>query len=329
MASLTDDQMSEVTRLLREERGKASRVTLFGGLGALAALIAVLAWLVLNVEKSVRNELLAPDSHVIREAKDAALTWVKTNAGKEPLKGARGTPGPSGTQGPGGLEGPVGAQGIEGSRGPQGPAGIQGVTGVKGDTGIPGPEGTRGPQGVPGSVGPTGKQGPPGERGPQGSDGIPVGAVMAWPGPNAPDGWHLCDGTPIAGKGWSSKLLEAVPTAIYDGKLPDYRGLFLRGAAGTREINYKGTVINFDHKNRKDHRLNQADSSVGSVQLGSPGLNWGERGRYGYELKACAVDTAKTTNWNVIALATGGNRERFGEETRPANVYVHWIIKVK
>ena len=121
MASLTDDQMSEVTRLLREERGKASRVTLFGGLGALAALIAVLTWLVLNVEKSVRNELLAPGSLLMAEAKDVLQTWAKANVGD--------------------MEGPVGPTGMQGSPGPEGPKGIQGS---------PGPEGPRGRQGVVG-----------------------------------------------------------------------------------------------------------------------------------------------------------------------------------
>ncbi len=62
----------------------------------------------------------------------------------------------------------------------------------------------------------------------------PSGAVMAYAGSSAPDGWLVCDGTAVSRTQYAS-LFAAVGTAHGSGdgtttfQLPDYRGRFLRG----------------------------------------------------------------------------------------------------
>ena len=69
----------------------------------------------------------------------------------------------------------------------------------------------------------------------QGGPGLaPSGAVMAFAGSAAPDGWLLCDGSSVSRTQYAS-LFAAIGTAHGSGdgattfQLPDYRGRFLRG----------------------------------------------------------------------------------------------------
>jgi hypothetical protein len=69
----------------------------------------------------------------------------------------------------------------------------------------------------------------------QGGPGLaPSGAVMAYAGTAAPDGWLECDGSSVSRTQYAS-LFAAIGTAHGSGdgtttfQLPDYRGRFLRG----------------------------------------------------------------------------------------------------
>jgi Phage Tail Collar Domain len=63
---------------------------------------------------------------------------------------------------------------------------------------------------------------------------VPPGAVMAYGGTAAPDGWLLCDGSAVSRTQYSA-LFAAIGSAHGGGdglntfQLPDYRGRFLRG----------------------------------------------------------------------------------------------------
>jgi phage-related tail fiber protein len=69
----------------------------------------------------------------------------------------------------------------------------------------------------------------------QGGPGLaPSGAVMAFAGSAAPEGWLICDGSSVSRTQYAS-LFAAIGTAHGSGdgtttfQLPDYRGRFLRG----------------------------------------------------------------------------------------------------
>src|SRR5205814_8184628 len=64
---------------------------------------------------------------------------------------------------------------------------------------------------------------------------IPAGTVVAFAGPVAPPGWLVCDGMEVD-RGKFPDLFAAIGTVHGSGngattfRLPDYRGMFLRGA---------------------------------------------------------------------------------------------------
>jgi microcystin-dependent protein len=76
-------------------------------------------------------------------------------------------------------------------------------------------------------------------------NGVPPGCIMPFAGPvdKIPAGWLLCDGSPKAKTGVYQKLYEAIGShwgAEGDNfKLPDLRGMFLRGTNENREDGWK------------------------------------------------------------------------------------------
>lgn len=152
----------------------------------------------------------------------------------------------------------------------------------------------------------------------------PAGSVVAFAGAVAPAGWLLCDGSAISRTTFSS-LFAAIGTAngIGNGSttfnLPDYRGQFLRGVSGA-------STKDPDRASRTAMAAGgNAGNNVGSVQ--------------DYQVQShshsVSIDGYNATSNNNIAA--GGlaiqNTKVFntaavgGNETRPTNAYVNWIIK--
>ncbi len=154
---------------------------------------------------------------------------------------------------------------------------------------------------------------------------LPSGLVFPFAGTVIPDGFLLCDGQTYSREAFKS-LFNAI--GINHGsdngttfRVPDYRGRFLRGVDGA-------TARDPDRASRT--AMNTGGSTgdtVGSVQghqyashahdtpIGGTLTNGGIGSRY-----YCGVSYNETGNQNVSAA--GGN------ETRPVNANVHYIIKV-
>lgn len=153
---------------------------------------------------------------------------------------------------------------------------------------------------------------------------MPPGGVIAYGGTNEPTGWLICDGRAVSRTNYPA-LFAAIRTAhgIGDGtntfNLPDYRGRFLRGASGTTTNDPDRTartalanggatgnnVGSYQGDDFRSHTHTYRDSTTG---------DW----------RGLSVDGTGTTTeyWAWAASqATGGN------ETRPVNVYVNYIIK--
>lgn len=156
---------------------------------------------------------------------------------------------------------------------------------------------------------------------------IPAGMIMAFAGDTnkIPQGWMLCDGRELSRSDYASLFLT-IGTAWGAGNgtttfnLPDTRGYFLRGVSGNASLD--------PDKNAR------TASKIG----GNFGNNIGSKQDYQIQSHSHALGTSNSGNiydsggsrsavsWfgggsNVTAIA-GGN------ETRPVNIYVHYIIKL-
>lgn len=168
---------------------------------------------------------------------------------------------------------------------------------------------------------------------------VPPGVISAFGGASAPGGYLLCDGSAVSRSTYSN-LFGAIATAygIGDGSttfnIPDLRGMFTRGVSGA-------SGRDPDAASRTATNGGASGNNVGSTQTsafashshgvtdfghahgiafaglsGSPGsIAVGSGGSY---LIPGATDFAAT---NISIQNSGGN------ETRPINVYVNYIIK--
>ena len=155
---------------------------------------------------------------------------------------------------------------------------------------------------------------------------MPAGAIMAYGGTSAPTGWFLCDGNTVSRVTYAA-LYAAIGDAFGNGNgsstfhLPDLRGRFLRGRDG-------GVARDPDRASRTAMNSggNTADN-VGSVQ--------GEAFKahtHAFTDNATSVAGGITTNTGagfiegpaVIADVTDNTG---GNETRPINAFVNYIIK--
>ena len=165
------------------------------------------------------------------------------------------------------------------------------------------------------------------------SDGEPVGTVEAFAGDisNIPSGWHLCDGSAQSKYDPMFADLYKVIGTIWGSKgdslsfyLPDTRGYFIRGTdlganhdpdLGLRTITFGGSptqtlVGTYQPDMFASHTHNLSNSVSGNTgNTNDNSANVDAVNRYGLIQ-------------NVYALPNGGN------ETRPRNIYMNYIIKL-
>ena len=177
---------------------------------------------------------------------------------------------------------------------------------------------------------------------------MPVGTVISYAGDTIPDGWLECDGRLLtAGQEDNTyrDLYDAIGTS-WGGSgesfnLPDLRGLFLRGVAGTSQSDPDKTTRTAQTVGGNN------GNSVGSVQEDitkqeavmhlAPNLTMQRfsiatsnysAGNYddsvGYLLSGMSNKRAEQPNsMGMMGVVVSGK----GSETRPKNAYVKYIIK--
>lgn len=194
------------------------------------------------------------------------------------------------------------------------------------------------------------------------NDEFPIGSIMAWAGDPAflPDNWKVCDGLNLAKNQWTELYRVIAENWTPDRgvnqdlfKIPDLRGVFLRGVAGSRNDQYTDP-----EKNGRETLGQTSSNAVGSFQSQSTKLPTraftggtvgagghthnlpGQGGFRGVEHGAGGTTNNVTfgdhvnpkTNiplsapHHVHTLTVNGGGD---VETRPNNAYVHWIIKVR
>lgn len=167
---------------------------------------------------------------------------------------------------------------------------------------------------------------------------VPIGSVVAWSGPTTslPDNWRVCDGTEV-GRAEFPQLFDAIGTTWGAGgapnrfKLPDLRGYFLRGVdtTGSRDpdINTRTASGTGDRASVGSTQGDQfaAHDHGGGEHTHTTGLFNGAATNFGgpvFRTEATAHPNAVSGSGRIISSA-GGN------ESRPKNAYVFWIIRVR
>ena len=171
---------------------------------------------------------------------------------------------------------------------------------------------------------------------------VPPGTIQAYGGATAPTGWHLCDGTPYQINGSDSNLYHVIGLA-YGGNsstfnVPDMRGMFLRGVdtrtTGSNDPDNMTRTIPTGSTN--------PSNAVGSVQPD------GFKSHEHRSMSTPPGDFCQSMAFNPVSNppfycptisppglgvnAGGGTNNAYtdfvgGNETRPKNVYVNYIIK--
>ena len=157
---------------------------------------------------------------------------------------------------------------------------------------------------------------------------LPIGSVVAWCGTsnNIPAGWLYCDGT-ILSQNTYSTLFNIIghsfgnppPSPEYDANtsffLPDFRGYFLRGVDG-------GTGRDPDSASRVD--MQNAGQNAG----GLPGSVQTDQFRaHSHSYDQFPNGRGDIASGNYWSNGQGQTAETGGNETRPLNAYVYYIIK--
>lgn len=180
---------------------------------------------------------------------------------------------------------------------------------------------------------------------------VPVGAVIPYAGPIdegdstqtpalrqvlAAQGWLVCDGSlvPISQFPALAALLGDAYGNQENGqfRLPDYRGVFLRGVNGEREPPRDPDVSS--RTGSGPNETGNSGKNVGSLQM----FQFQEHEhRYDTETltsvfqpggdPAVTATRPSTTTAVVCEWGQASSNTCFGTETRPLNIYVYFLIK--
>jgi hypothetical protein len=175
-------------------------------------------------------------------------------------------------------------------------------------------------------------------------DGVPTGAIMPFVGSNIPEGWVLCDGREIPNdKGQGENLKKVLGNATHT---PDLRGYFLRGAeTNDKNKRYKGPSI----RETQDDEIKSHKHGDGNLKADKAGAHKhkmilkyeeSQKGDEGSLFEYVKGDNLSSSDYDGIGNEyneeagahtheiSGETSETGGDETRPANYGVNYIIKL-
>lgn len=158
---------------------------------------------------------------------------------------------------------------------------------------------------------------------------VPAGTVVAFAGPNIPDGWLVCNGSEVPQSSYP-RLYQAIgntygaPGNGSNFLLPDYRGLFLRGvSAGTGRDPDAGARVPLRSGASGGDVLGSYEGDMFAAHSHTSTLYYFSSST---GLQLTGNDWSYTmpggTAYNVQTTSSGG------KESRPKNVNVYYIIKI-
>ena len=148
--------------------------------------------------------------------------------------------------------------------------------------------------------------------------GVPVGTIVAWPVASSPKDaakWLECNGQAV------SPAVYPKLYAIVGPTVPDYRGLFLRGYGGN-----SGAlgVLQSDQFQASKIAMN----INGSTRIGLSHLSVPTSGNINVGL-ITFTESRYPDDTLIAAHPDGGGAPRYGNETRPINKAVRYLIRAK
>lgn len=171
---------------------------------------------------------------------------------------------------------------------------------------------------------------------------VPPGTIMAFGGPaeTVPTGWVLCDGRTLTTASFV-RLYNVIGTSwgaprSGEFRVPDLRGLFLRGVDSSPMTGVSGRDPNSSDSDRSElHSGGNIGNRVGSWQPQAIESHH-------HEMESPAIEIGHSINGNGSTFRIDGDdgppwndrswpfrtKSGGGSETRPANVYVNYIIKL-
>lgn len=196
------------------------------------------------------------------------------------------------------------------------------------------------------------------------ADRTPTGAITAFGGETAPTGWLTCDGSAVSRITYA-ELFSVIGVAFGNGDgvnsfhLPDFRGRFLRGRDGgaardpdasTRtamttggnagdEVGSVQTAVMKTHTHSIEHNHAAFDSGVQSAHhhhnidlydsMGAGAKVIRGTGTHSDNMSTDNETSDHTHEINVpnFTGSSGSPSTDSGNETRPVNAYVNYIIK--
>lgn len=177
------------------------------------------------------------------------------------------------------------------------------------------------------------------------ANGVPPGTIVAFGGGTVPDGWALCDGTPVSGAEGSPhrRLFLAVGETWGDGgdgsgamfSLPDLRGRFLRGDdegagrdPGGRVAIQPGGSTSGVGTAQTDALQNMTGSLAGVTFSACAGCT-SATGVFNFTLGGFSAYQAGTNARTTSTMYFDASRSaRTSNETRPMNAAVAFIVKL-
>ncbi len=176
----------------------------------------------------------------------------------------------------------------------------------------------------------------------------PIGTIIMWGGPSTtiPNGWKPCNGEYLTVTAYPtlSNVLQdywgpyrqTSSGTVVSFKLPDLRGVFVRGVNGARIDDYK------DSEAESRNSTRGISNEVGSFQRDALQMHVHQVGRSSTDKSADSQlsrhrfadfthennPSAHNTSGPTSTTAMGG-AARVSPETRSKNAYVHYIIRIE
>ena len=144
----------------------------------------------------------------------------------------------------------------------------------------------------------------------------PVGTIVAYWGTEEPPGWKICDGGSID---ISDPKMSNLRKQLGTEKLPNLQGMFLRGIDPSGDIDPDGMNRKIGERQKESLKIH--------VHTGVMRVATEDNGA-----EKPYIVTGHIRPGDGLRFATGNNTRDStntsgGEETRPVNVTVNWIIK--
>lgn len=141
---------------------------------------------------------------------------------------------------------------------------------------------------------------------------LPVGTIVAYWGKVPPEGWLMCDGSIIDEKHFELRSLVGKNT-------PNLQGYFLRGFDPNGKVDPEGAKRIIGHKQRDQFQVHKHYRTDKAGRLKSK--------MYSVEKGDGQVAHSHYRDGKLSLYTGGPYTGKFGQETRPKNIAVNFIIK--